>query len=251
MQGVVLAGGIGRRLSPLTNGKPKYLVSVHGKPMIWYPINALLNAGVEEIVIPVYIKFRKMLSEVIKEQFGGVADFIFIDVDDYNAGNGYSLLSAVPFISSEWFMVTMSDHIFDPEIPRALSGYKGDCIVSGDAYPIHISISEATKIYSPDGLSVEDIGKSIKYFNYIDMGIFKFRSEPIKMLYDTDFNKKYTVSLIVKWLIDKGYDVRLVDMSGYYWIDIDTIEEYWSVEKGLLSLLPTQIVSNLVSSDVE
>jgi len=251
MQGVVLAGGIGRRLSPLTNGKPKYLVNVHGKPMIWYPINALLKAGVEEIIIPVYVKFRKMLSEVIRAHFKGVTDFIFIDVDDYTAGNGYSLLSSVPYISGEWFLVTMSDHIFDPEIPKVLNGYKGDCIISGDAYPIHISISEATKIYSPDGSSVEDIGKSIKYFNYIDMGIFKFRSKPIKRLYDTDFNKKYTVSLIVKWLVDNGYDVRVVDMSGYYWIDIDTIEEYWSVEKGLLSLLPTQIVSNLVSSDVE
>lgn len=247
MLGVVLAGGIGRRLSPITDGKPKYFIHVKKRPLIWYPIYALVNSGVDEIIIPVYKLFRDSLSEVIKKYFGDEAIFTLVDVNDYIAGNGYSLLTVTPYLGDDEFLLTMSDHIFDPEIPRILCEFSGDCVVGADATPIHIKISEATKIYSPNHIHVADIGKEIKYFNYIDMGVFKFRSEPIKTLYETDYSKEYTVSKIVKWMIGNGYEVRIANLSGYHWIDVDTIDEYWSVEKGFLSILPEYIVMSMSS----
>ena len=51
MKGVILAGGLGTRLDPLTRVTNKHLLPVHREPMIYYPIKALINAGIEDIMI--------------------------------------------------------------------------------------------------------------------------------------------------------------------------------------------------------
>lgn len=51
MKGVVLAGGSGSRLSPLTKITNKHLLPVYDKPMIYYPIQTLVDAGIEDILI--------------------------------------------------------------------------------------------------------------------------------------------------------------------------------------------------------
>ena len=51
MKGVVLAGGLGTRLLPLTKVTNKHLLGVYDKPMIYYPIECLRNAGIEEVLI--------------------------------------------------------------------------------------------------------------------------------------------------------------------------------------------------------
>lgn len=51
MKGVVLAGGTGSRLSPLTKVTNKHLLPIGNKPMVYYPIQTLVNAGIEEILL--------------------------------------------------------------------------------------------------------------------------------------------------------------------------------------------------------
>ena len=51
MKGVVLAGGLGTRLRPLTSVTNKHLLPVYNQPMIYYPIQALVNAGITDIMV--------------------------------------------------------------------------------------------------------------------------------------------------------------------------------------------------------
>jgi glucose-1-phosphate thymidylyltransferase len=115
MKGIILAGGTGSRLQPLTNVTNKHLLPIYKKPMIYYPLESLLNAGIKDILIITggeYVgDFLRLLGS--GKKFG--AHFSY-EIQDGNGGTAVALSLAKDFVSEEEFMVILGDNVVTEDI---------------------------------------------------------------------------------------------------------------------------------------
>lgn len=123
MKGVILAGGLGTRLHPLTRVTNKHLLPIYDRPMIHYPIQSLLNAGIDEILIVTggehagdFLKLLgngkhlgvKELHYTYQEGEGGIAD---------------ALKLAEDFAENGKICVVLGDNIIEGNIRRAVADF--------------------------------------------------------------------------------------------------------------------------------
>jgi len=123
MKGVILAGGLGTRLRPCTLVTNKHLLPVYDRPMVYYPIQTLLNAGIDEILLVTGGEhagdFLKLLGNgksigardlhyTYQEGEGGIAD---------------ALLLAEDFADGEKIVVILGDNIIETNIKKAVADF--------------------------------------------------------------------------------------------------------------------------------
>ena len=122
MKGIILAGGTGSRLRPITLVTNKHLLPVHDKPMIYYPIETLRKAGVTKILIVVGSEsagdFLKLLGS--GREFG--MQFTY-RVQDESGGIAQALSLAEEFVGFEKFAVILGDNIFEDDFTMPLGSF--------------------------------------------------------------------------------------------------------------------------------
>jgi glucose-1-phosphate thymidylyltransferase len=124
MKGIILAGGLGSRLAPLTRITNKHLLPVHNKPMIYYPIETLINAGITDIMVVTggnhagdFLRLMgngkdfglKHLNYTYQEGEGGIAD---------------ALSLAEYFADGEPVCVVLGDNIIERNIIKAVRDFE-------------------------------------------------------------------------------------------------------------------------------
>lgn len=121
-KGVILAGGKGTRLSPLTKVTNKHLLPVYDKPMIYYPIETLVAAGIKDILIISGRGHAGHFLELLESgaQFG--ARFSYC-VQKEAGGIAQALQLAEDFCAGEKFVVVLGDNIFEDNIASAVSDF--------------------------------------------------------------------------------------------------------------------------------
>ena len=124
MKGIVLAGGLGTRLYPLTKVTNKHLLPVHDKPMIYYPIQTLVNAGIDDILI---VTGGNNAGDFLK-LLGNGKEFNLKHVNyTYQEGEGgiADALSLAKFFSDdESICVILGDNIIEKNIIHAVEAFK-------------------------------------------------------------------------------------------------------------------------------
>ena len=124
MRGVVLAGGLGTRLYPLTKVTNKHLLPVYDKPMIYYPIEALTNAGIKEIMVVTGGNnagdFLRLLGN--GKEFG--LNRIHYAYQEGEGGIAEALSLAEAFAEGRPICVVLGDNIIENNIIEAVGAYK-------------------------------------------------------------------------------------------------------------------------------
>ena len=124
MRGVVLAGGTGSRLNPLTRVTNKHLLPVYDKPMVYYPIQTLVNAGIQEILL---VTGGKNAGEFLR-LLGNGRDFGLKHINySYQEGEGgiaEALGLAEHFADGEPVCVVLGDNIIENNVRNAVENFK-------------------------------------------------------------------------------------------------------------------------------
>src|SRR6202795_5159099 len=124
MKGVVLAGGTGSRLNPLTRVTNKHLLPIYDKPMVYYPIQTLVNAGIHEILL---VTGGKNAGEFLR-LLGNGKDFGLKHINyTYQEGEGGiadALRLAEHFADGQPICVVLGDNIIEMNILEACEKFE-------------------------------------------------------------------------------------------------------------------------------
>lgn len=123
MKGILLAGGLGTRLKPLTDITNKHLITVYNKPMIMYPLELLIKAGIKDILI---VLGREHADHFLS-YLGSGAEFgvkLTFRVQDKAGGIAHALMLAEDFVGKDDLIVALCDNIFEQDFGRYVISFK-------------------------------------------------------------------------------------------------------------------------------
>lgn len=124
MKGIILAGGNGRRLGPITDVTNKHLLAVYNKPMIFYPLNTLIDAGLKEILI---ISGKEHAGGFLRllgsgKSFG--CKFLY-EVQEEAGGIAQALGLAEGFADGDNCAVILGDNIYEDNFSEQIKDFGG------------------------------------------------------------------------------------------------------------------------------
>ena len=238
MRAIIIAAGIGGRLFPITNNKPKCMLEVAGKTILETQLEALRYHGINDIVV-----VRGYQKEKIN-----YPDLRYCENKDYLNNNILESLFSAEHEMNDDFIASYSDILYDKEIVRKLLENKSgiDLIVDVDwkrryeGRTLH-PITEAELVMVKNN-RITKIGKGLDpckaHGEFIGLGIFSGNAvETLKSVYSevkvafkdkpfhnaANIQKAYLTDMIQE-LIDRNYLVKNIDINGE-WFEIDTPQD--------------------------
>lgn len=257
---IVPAGGLGKRLRPLTSELPKPLVKVCNIPLIDFSISHLIYAGIKHIIVSLAHKGEQIQKHLEKtwtpEKLGDVEFECHIVGSEGNA-EAYRMMK--DNINTENVIVSMSDVITNLHLKKLMEFHikkKGIATISMKTVESHISqygvvlIDKSHKIYlflekpAPMELYVSSIAQKADLYlhtNIINTGIYCFNKEIATVLDETgflDFGGE-----VFPYLLDNAYELYGF-IENYYWMDCGNPQTYMYANWDLLRKYAWPITPN-------
>ena len=226
MRGLVLAGGSGSRLWPLTKGVNKHLLPIYDKPLIHYPIATLMAAGIRDIALivnPSDLESYKRLLDT-GEQFGVRFEFI---TQNEPAGIAQGILLAADFLSDHAFALILGDNIFHgPGLGRQLMAYRQ--LRGAKIFAYRVSDPENYGVVElDDDNKIVSIAEKplLPKSNYVIPGLYFYDSSAVP--FASELKPSARGELEITDLNQKYLDHNLLDISilprGTAWLDTGTV----------------------------
>ena len=216
MKGLILSGGHGTRLRPITYSQQKQLIPVANKPILFYAIADAIEAGVKEIGIIVGPNKEQVIDTVEAEDWEAEIEFIY---QGEPKGLAHTILIAEDFLDDE-FVMYLGDNILREGIIEHAKKFKDNK---------HDASIMLTEVDNPQQFGVADINNdgTIKRLvekpkvppsNLALVGIYFFKPvilEACKSI-KPSWRDELEITDAIQWLIDKGYEVGWTKVEDWW-----------------------------------
>ena len=227
MKGIILAGGTGTRLWPITEGVSKQLLHVHDKPMIYYPLSTLMLAGIREIAIITTEQDQPSFKRLLGD---GSTLGINIEYFIQHAPNGIAeaFILCENFIGSSPVALILGDNIFHGQgVGRNLKNFSDPRGAHIFAYQVNNPQDFGVVVLNED-LSAVDIVEKPKNnpSNLAVPGLYFYNSKVSKMAKSVKRSKRGELeitSLNLMYLENKSLEVSVLS-RGTAWFDGGTVK---------------------------
>ncbi|MDR3642136.1 MAG: sugar phosphate nucleotidyltransferase [Candidatus Doudnabacteria bacterium] len=222
MKGIILSGGTGTRLYPLTKVTSKQLLPVYNRPMIMYPLDTLLKAGINEILIIVSPEHAEDYGKLLGDG-GEFGCRIVYKVQDKPEGLAQAFILGQEFIGNDSVCMILGDNIFEDDFSGVIKNFKS----GGQVFAKAVTDPERFGVVKfNDKMQAVKIEEKPKEFlsNFAITGLYIYdnRVAEVAKQVKPSARGELEITELHNWYLTRG-ELK-VDLVKGEWVDAGTFE---------------------------
>jgi len=252
-KGLILSGGRGTRLRPITHTSAKQLVPVANKPVLFYGIEAMAAAGIREIGIVIAPETGDEIREAAGDgsRFGVEISYL---VQDAPLGLAHAVLTAEPFLGADPFVVYLGDNVLQGGITDLVEAFRSHepealILLTPVPDPQHYGVAEL----DGDGRVERLVEKPPEPASDLALvGVYMFTPQIFEAAraLEPSGRGEYEITEAIQSLVDEGRKVESHIVRGW-WKDTGRLDDMLEANRLVLETLERRVEGELVASQVD